>query len=1504
MRLEPATLSDQAGHKRLLVFAPHPDDEVFGCGGLLAKQEAAEAFMIVLLTDGAKGGVFNAHDDPVRVRQAESQRALKALGIWERCELRAWAYPDQALMPGQDLVKAMLQCMQDFKPDVVLAPSPFESHADHRVASLCTYWAWQQCQGRPTPAHAQVSTPGFALEAEPRLMFYEVGQPLRANVLVDISASMERKRSAMACFASQLAQQAYGETIEALNRYRSYSVHHKARFVEAYLCLEPGQKPDPDVSSAFSQLSQTLGVDAMKTELTAPRIKPVCQTLPEASQNVERLLPHAKVAVIMRTQWRASLRKSIESVLNQSHRPICLIVVSAQAAFSHDAGTDTSEHLPDQAKQCLDWIDGYVSQDLELLMVGAGFGTKACNTPTQQQGSTIANSLTRAQAINCGLEAALSSSANWFAFLDDDDQWQAHHIEGLLQCLQSNENRPNTVLGAYAGTRMLDSQGRWLNTLHQPWDRDRIFRANFLPIHAVLFHRKIVEQGLRADEQFDLYEDWDFWIGLSRQGDLIYSPQVSADYYQSDTSLAHGRAHAEIRLAARQAIYRKWIDHLSIADLEAIFRCDELDVQTAQAQAHEVRELLHERSLDLQHQQTLLAKAQSQNEWLEAARVQLEENNRALEAQVLQGQAEVSQLQSEVSQLQLRERSLEFDARQLHREVAAREQSIQALKNSLSWKASAPLRLIGEGLRLVFKASYPTLRLLLKPLARALGVPHPMLWLRQRLGKHPHQAQAGSSREGLPLSKPTSLASSSSKSLGALVSKEDLKAQARAELQAWLLGDERLDFRSHRDPSSSDRQCAVSVIVVLFNQAGLTKRCLDSILAYAQGTDIHIDLEVLLVDNASSDDTQALLGRLDGVRIIRHEENLGFLKAVNKAAPLAAHELLLFLNNDAELLPGSLEAAVKRLASDARIQAVGGPVILYDGSLQEAGNIIWNDASCLGYGRGMSPNDDAFQHLRYVDYVSGAFLLTHKSRFLAMGCFNEQLAPAYYEESDYCARLWQAGLRVVYEPLAAIRHLEFASSTTSDWAIAQQQKNQQKFQVLHKQWLSQQWSANCEQFAESLPKTSAQALDIVRLCARARPPGVELSWLPDRLRLIFEDPQRCPRVLVLDDRVPHPQLGSGFPRSNDMLCTLAALGCHVCFYPVTVPVDDWAAIRASLPATVEVVLHRGIQGLESFLLERSGWFSHLLVSRPHNMAIFRPIWERYAKQFESVRMIYDAEAIFTYRDASLARLRGEQASESNLQSQLRQELELAIGVDCITTVSDHEAQSFKSVLQESLHPTRPSQSGTARKPQTMPQIHVLGHRLEAKATPRGFEQRHGLLFVGALHEDNTPNAESLVWFIDEVWPHLQNQWSALSGTDIAFDIVGPCHAPSIWARRRPGIRLHGAVADLSPFFDQARVFIVPTRYAAGIPHKAHEAAARGVPMVVSRLIAQQLGWDESLVSIADDSKDFASACIKLLSDHSEWTAKRSACLDRVAIDCSSRQFEEAMLAALGFSLNF
>ena len=108
MRLEPATLSDQAGHKRLLVFAPHPDDEVFGCGGLLAKQEAAEAFMIVLLTDGAKGGVFNAHDDPVGI--SPGRITARPESTWHMGAMRA-------------------SCLGLSRPSTDAWPRPGQSHA-------------------------------------------------------------------------------------------------------------------------------------------------------------------------------------------------------------------------------------------------------------------------------------------------------------------------------------------------------------------------------------------------------------------------------------------------------------------------------------------------------------------------------------------------------------------------------------------------------------------------------------------------------------------------------------------------------------------------------------------------------------------------------------------------------------------------------------------------------------------------------------------------------------------------------------------------------------------------------------------------------------------------------------------------------------------------------------------------------------------------------------------------------------------------------------------------------------------------------------------------------------------------------------------------------------------------------------------------------------------------------------------------------------------------------
>ena len=137
---------------------------------------------------------------------------------------------------------------------------------------------------------------------------------------------------------------------------------------------------------------------------------------------------------------------------------------------------------------------------------------------------------------------------------------------------------------------------------------------------------------------------------------------------------------------------------------------------------------------------------------------------------------------------------------------------------------------------------------------------------------------------------------------------------------------------------------------------------------------------------------------------------------MNQAAREAHGKYLLVLNNDAQLQPGALRSALTTIGSSPDIGAVGGRIILLDGTLQEAGSIIWRDGSCLGYGRGDDPFAPTYMFRRDVDYCSGAFLLTPRALWNQMGGFDEKYKPAYYEETDYCMRLWERGLRVVFDP--------------------------------------------------------------------------------------------------------------------------------------------------------------------------------------------------------------------------------------------------------------------------------------------------------------------------------------------------------------------------------------------------------------------------------------------------------------------------------------------------------
>jgi glycosyltransferase involved in cell wall biosynthesis len=189
---------------------------------------------------------------------------------------------------------------------------------------------------------------------------------------------------------------------------------------------------------------------------------------------------------------------------------------------------------------------------------------------------------------------------------------------------------------------------------------------------------------------------------------------------------------------------------------------------------------------------------------------------------------------------------------------------------------------------------------------------------------------------------------------------------------------------------------------------------------------------------------------------------------------------------------------------------------------------------------------------------------------------------------------------------------------------------------------------------------------------------------------------------------------------------------------------------------------------------------------------------------------------------------------------------------------------------------------------------VLGHAIAVQPSSGGFTDRAGFLFVGALPDDDTPNADSLRWFVGKVWPLV----CATLGPSAKLRIVGTCQAPSVLALASASVQIVGAVPDLRPELESARVFVVPTRYAAGMPHKAHEAAAGGLPMVVTPLIADQLGW-RGKVPLGAEPADFAAECLRLHEDAGHWATVREQLLAAVADDCAPAAFDSALAAVLG-----
>jgi GT2 family glycosyltransferase len=233
-------------------------------------------------------------------------------------------------------------------------------------------------------------------------------------------------------------------------------------------------------------------------------------------------------------------------------------------------------------------------------------------------------------------------------------------------------------------------------------------------------------------------------------------------------------------------------------------------------------------------------------------------------------------------------------------------------------------------------------------------------------------------------------------------------------------------------PASST---STSIVIPLFNRVELTMSCIQALLEHTPEADV----ELVLVDNGSTDATAQLLDGLagDDVTLVRNATNLGFARACNQGAAAASGERLLFLNNDVVVRPGWLAPLQHALDADPTVAAAS-PLLLFPDGLIQHGGVYLFDVPHLPAQEGQIVFGPSLRHYRQpgdlpaahvagpVPALTAASMLVRRDAFEQAGGFDEGYWNGY-EDIDLCLRLRRLGWGLRYEPASVAVHHESAS---------------------------------------------------------------------------------------------------------------------------------------------------------------------------------------------------------------------------------------------------------------------------------------------------------------------------------------------------------------------------------------------------------------------------------------------------------------------------------------------